>query len=297
VLILIFQSIFIAQFSLVLPEILIALLALLLVYFYVQKKHIHYLITGCLIVLVKESGVLVIASIVLWNVIMNFITYNRNEFDIIRFLKINLLLSLPVIALLIHFLLLKQYFGWYLFPEHVSEFNFSWDNYGWRIRNTLNYIFVREGRQPILIAFIGIAILFNKRISLGYRIFLLLLFFALTKVFFRYWVKIDFIEMYISPIVFIFIMKYIFWGKNIEKDNPKNNFIGVSLVFTVLYTLFASAYFDNLRYLFYVVPFFIIVACYYVSSFPYYNKVAILLFSIVSISFSIFFAFQITNCF
>ncbi len=192
-------------------------------------------------------------------------------------------------ALLVHFVLLKNYFGWYLFPEHVSEFDLSWENFGWRIRNTLNYIFVRDGRKFLLVIFVALAIFLNKGIALGYRLFLGLLFFALTKVFFRYWDTIDFVEIYIIPILFVFIVRYWFLSKTIAEDAQKRDFIGVSLVFSIAYSLFSSAYFDNLRYLFYVIPFFIIVACYYVSRFPYYSKLVVALFSVASVSLSLYY--------
>jgi len=291
VLILSFQSIFLSQFALVLPEILVVLFSVLAVYFYIRKIDWAYLLFGSLLVLTKESGVIVILSIVIWNVIDYLKSTKKENFNSYKFLKINFFLSLPIVCLLIHFLLLKYYFGWFFFPEHISEFNFNWEDFSWRIRKTLNYIFVDNGRQPILIALISIAILFNQKISIKYRLFILLLFFSLTKIFFRYWKTFDIIEIYIVPIVFIFVIRYIFWEEK-QMNKFQQKFIGFSLIFSILYSLFSSSYFDNLRYLFYILPFFIIVSCYYVSTLTYFKNISIIIFTFICIGFSMFFTFQ-----
>jgi len=287
-LILSFQSIFIAQFSLVLPEILVTVLALWAVYFYIQKIKLGYFIAASLLVLTKESGVIVIASIVLWDLISRLKGWSDEKFNTIDFVKSSLFLSLPILFLLIHFVLLKLYYGWFLFPDHINEFQFDWENFSWRIRKSFNYIFVDEGRQPILIVLITIAILFNTKIKLTYRVLLLFLFFAITKVFFRYWKTIDLVEIYLIPIIFTFIIRYIFWDTT-KMDVHKKKFIGFSIVFTIIYTLFSSSYFDNLRYLFYIFPFFIIVSCYYLSTIAFLKGNSLLLFSFVSIGISLFF--------
>lgn len=287
-LILSFQSIFIAQFSLVLPEVLVTVLTLWTVYFYIQKLKWGYFIVASLLVLTKESGAIVIAAIVIWNIITGFDLKSEEKFHLSKFIKSNFILSLPIIFLLVHFILLKWHFGWFLFPEHLNEFQFTWEDFSWRIRKSFNYIFVDEGRQPILIVLISIAFLFNNRLKLKYRILLLIMFFAVTKVFFRYWKTNDFIEIYIVPLVFIFNIRYIFW-ETTEMDNYKKKFVGFSVVFIIIYTLFSSSYFDNLRYLFYVFPFFIIISCYYLSTISFLKNSSLLLFAFISIGFSIFY--------
>lgn len=287
-LILSFQSIFIAQFSLVLPEVLVAVLALWSVYFYIQKLKWGYFIVASFLVLTKESGVIVIAAIVIWNIITGLALKSNERFDLSRFFKSNLILSLPILFLFIHFILLKWHFGWFLFPEHVNEFQFNWEDFSWRIRKSFNYIFVDEGRQSILIVLISIAFLFNNRLKLKYRILLLILFFAVTKVFFRYWKTNDLIEICIVPLVFIFNIRYIFWETK-EMDVYKKKILGFSVVFTITYILFSSSYFDNLRYLFYVFPFFIIISCYYLSTITFFKNSSLLLFSLISIGFSSFY--------
>jgi len=114
-----FQSLFMAQSSLMLPEMLLALLTILTFYFYIQNKQIGYLITGSLLVLTKETGILLILVILVFDLVLIL-----REGAILKKLPRQLLrlltLFVPLFIFFLFILLQKKTYGWFLYPEHIN---------------------------------------------------------------------------------------------------------------------------------------------------------------------------------
>ncbi len=287
------QSIFLGQFSLVLPEVMLTLFAFLTIYFYYKKKILWYLFFGICLVLTKETGIFPILAIVLWNLFKDLFYEKENPFKL-SFIKKNSLLISPLLVLGIHFALLKVSYGWFLLPDRVEAFEFNWEIYHERIMHTFHYVFINQGRKPIIILLFIAAILFNKKHSIWLRVLIFLIGFSIIKIFFEYWKLPDVFELTIIPILFIVLLKYIFW--DIYKMNKKQgDVLGVFSIFIVIYLLFSSAQFDSLRYLYCTIPVFIMISIYFVQSISTTKKIILPILSLIIIYFSIQYISKDTN--
>jgi 4-amino-4-deoxy-L-arabinose transferase-like glycosyltransferase len=118
------QNIFIGQFLLVLPEVLLTIFTFLTIYFYWKEKYFIYLFFGICLVLTKETGVILIGAIGVWELIKDF-CYDKEKFYIQSFSKKYFLIGLPLIAICLHLLLLKITYGWFISPLRLGDFDFS----------------------------------------------------------------------------------------------------------------------------------------------------------------------------
>jgi len=163
VLLLAFQAIFIAQSTLVLPEMLLALLSLLSLLFYFKKKKILYIVFGSLVLLTKETGIVLFASIFISNILFNF-NEIRNNF--IKYIKDNYYLILPVIPVVLFFILQKLFAGWLFYPEHIGFIEFG-DAFYNKLESFSGLLFIYQGRNLAFFIVIAISIyLISKRIKI-----------------------------------------------------------------------------------------------------------------------------------
>ncbi|MCB0401298.1 MAG: glycosyltransferase family 39 protein [Flavobacteriales bacterium] len=256
------QSIFLGQFTLVLPEILLTLLMFITLYHYVMQQRAKYILFASCLVLVKETGVLLIAAITIWDVLKTIVYEKENPIQW-KHLKNWLLLSLPLVFLLFHMLLLKYFFGWFMVPERVRAFDWEWDSYYRRIRRAFHYIFVNQGRRPVILVLFVITTLFLKNYTWWKRLLLMALIFACYKIFFNYWKMPDWVVMTTIPLLFFYFIKIIFLDQY-KEDKRKGSFVAATSVFIVIYVLFSSSQFDSLRYLFCSIPFAVFLPVYFI---------------------------------
>ena len=143
-----FQPLFFAQSTLILPEVMLALLGTLSILFYIQKRYWWYFLTASLMVLTKETGIVLFAGVAL------------NEWYQNRF-KITLSLvgrvvkwSIPFSCFILFLIVQKYQNGWFLFPFHTGLISFGIGDI--LVRFTLNCVIVLldQGRFLLLIAVI-----------------------------------------------------------------------------------------------------------------------------------------------
>ena len=113
-----FQSIFIVQSSMVLPEVLLTLLTLLTLWTYLSANSAMYIVWGSLLLLTKESGFVCITSILAVEIIRSL--KNRS----INFSNL-LLLCIPFISGAAFYLIQKNQMGWFFYPRHMGYISFD----------------------------------------------------------------------------------------------------------------------------------------------------------------------------
>jgi 4-amino-4-deoxy-L-arabinose transferase-like glycosyltransferase len=165
VLFLAFQSLFLAQSSMMLPEMLLALLTILTFYFYIRDKKIGYLITGSLLVLTKETGILLILVILVYDLVLflkeeGFLKKIRSQF-----LRL-LVLFIPLFIFILFILLQKRTNGWFFYPEHIN-FITGVETGRNQLEMYLNQFFVLHGQ--FLLVFLLIISLFISFYRKGER--------------------------------------------------------------------------------------------------------------------------------
>jgi len=115
-----FFPLFFAQSSLFHTDLPIAALSLIVFYCYLSKKKIGYFVSGSLIVLTKETGVLVIFAVLAYEIFKDF------KKTLFRQLIVNFLfLSSPLLFFFDWLLLNRLYLGWYLWSYNVDYFSFA----------------------------------------------------------------------------------------------------------------------------------------------------------------------------
>ncbi|MBK7763202.1 MAG: hypothetical protein IPI46_07485 [Bacteroidetes bacterium] len=152
---LLFQEVFIVQSSFLLPEVLIAFLGIFCFYAYVQKNYLLYILCGAMLVLTKESGIVAILVVCLYELIQ-FLYHKKLNLKGIAFL---FFWSLPLWIFGLFILIQKLKWGWYLFPEHVSMMDLSIAGIKNRLHAIATYLFFSEGRNVYTFLFFACILL------------------------------------------------------------------------------------------------------------------------------------------
>lgn len=145
-LILSFQPIFFAQSTLVLPEVMLGLLGMLSLLFYVQKRYFLYLVVASLLMLTKETGIVILAGIALHQLYLN-----KFRLDL-PLIGRGLQWAAPILVFLGFLALQYVQKGWVFFPYHTSLLSFSPISILIRLTLGLLILFLDQGRFILTIA-------------------------------------------------------------------------------------------------------------------------------------------------
>jgi 4-amino-4-deoxy-L-arabinose transferase-like glycosyltransferase len=141
VLIIATQGFFIIQSSTVLPEIAVAFWVVLSYFFYLHQKWLGYFIACSCLLLTKESGIVILPSILFAYSIYNFI----DKTDSLKTWFINCVkICLPAIPLILFFVLQYQKMGWAFFPEHVGFIDYRSAVIFAKLSSFCNYLFLDD---------------------------------------------------------------------------------------------------------------------------------------------------------
>lgn len=253
-LILCFQNIFLAQSSMVLPEMLLATLSLGAVYFYWAKNKWLYFIMAALAILTKETGILVVISIVSYDVFINLI--NKEKAHVL--IKSALTLSLPLIVLIVHMLYLKSAFGWYLYPEHTGMVNLDIISIFKRLGQVIADQILIQKRSWIALPFI---LLYIFDILKSQKFFNYIFLFVSVIICAFFYMKIG--QQFALSNLFILLVTHWMVSKLIIEKNLKEQPLILFFIFILAYGLFSAANFYTVRYLLSTLIFTLIIPIYY----------------------------------
>ncbi|MEM6800602.1 MAG: hypothetical protein AAF696_04310 [Bacteroidota bacterium] len=111
------QGVSLAQASLALPEVLLALELLWALYFFYKKRMALFILTASLALLTKESALVLPIACACWymgNVFIGKISFSLKKTGIS---------FAPLLSYLIFLAIQKQTYGWYFFPYHMELVN------------------------------------------------------------------------------------------------------------------------------------------------------------------------------
>jgi len=164
VLLLSVQSLFMAQATMLLPEMLITLLLILCINLYMQQKYWLFALFASIMVMTKETSIVFIGGFLLFHL---FIYLNpRKEYR--KYKWESLLLLIPIIIYGLFLVLHKKEFGSYFFADHIGYVKLSWDSISRKLHIATEIVYTSYGRNVILLAvLISIPIIFikNKKIK------------------------------------------------------------------------------------------------------------------------------------
>jgi 4-amino-4-deoxy-L-arabinose transferase-like glycosyltransferase len=139
------QPVFLAQSSMLLPEIMLAMLSLFTLYFYLSGKKIPFLITSICMLLTKESGIIVLLSLLIKEFIDYFQARKKSDFHDLFFRV--LLITAPVLFAFIFFLLQKIKTGYFFLPLYTDHENFVLNTILNKLSDFPAFFFIYQGRN------------------------------------------------------------------------------------------------------------------------------------------------------
>ncbi|RYZ34690.1 MAG: hypothetical protein EOP49_34255, partial [Sphingobacteriales bacterium] len=136
------QQVFFVQSTFLLPEVLLALVAVAGIYLYIIQRFLLTAIALVLLLYTKESGVIVVFVLGVDAVLKLFFKGSLKA-------KAYRLISVvvPVLLMALFFVLQRRIYGWYLFPVHVQLVSFDWDTFYNKFRAGIKFLFRDDYRK------------------------------------------------------------------------------------------------------------------------------------------------------
>ena len=155
---LILQPIFVAQSAIVLPEITVALFTVLSCYFFLTQKRWLYLCFGTALVLIKESGIILISSLAAFQ----FFKGIKQPKELIKEIAITIV---PFLFFALFLWVQKKHHGWFFYPEHIGLLKFNIKTFGYTFLKEVSYfLFIDQGRWvQSLLGLASFSFLLQKR--------------------------------------------------------------------------------------------------------------------------------------
>ncbi len=149
------QLIFIAQSSMVLPEVLVMSLSFLTLFAFAKKNWTLYVLSGLLLLLTKESGVVCILA-------CNVLAFAKVIFrkETVGYLIRSII---PYLSMLLFFGIQKWTYGWFFYPEHVSMMEFTPNLVLAKLESIGKDLFINQNRAWLFgIIFLSVMLSFEQ---------------------------------------------------------------------------------------------------------------------------------------
>ncbi|NOY94824.1 MAG: glycosyltransferase family 39 protein [Chlorobi bacterium] len=177
------QSLFLAQATMLLPEMLITLFLILTIDSYLSKRYVLFALLASLMVLTKETSVVFVCAFFLFHTLVHL----RQGKESRKYIIESLLIITPFFVYAGFLILHKKEFGTYLFQDHVGYIQFDMATIVRKLKIATAIIFTGYGRNVILAALIyalGWILIKRKKIEfvklLSLILLLMLLFLAFS---------------------------------------------------------------------------------------------------------------------
>lgn len=193
-------NIFLAQSTLILPEMLLALLSTIALLFYFKQKYIWLAIALSVGVLIKESMLLTAGFFGIAYLITCLHT---------RSLKENLgkllLFTIPLGVFLLFLLVQKAQNGWYFFPYHTAIVKEgAWSGFFEKMQLHYNFVFFKQGRNQWLI-FIAVSLVAMVIKAAKVKTLVLISYFIFALTFFSLAFYMDRYLLFLYPVLVILV--------------------------------------------------------------------------------------------
>ncbi len=226
------QDIFLAQAGMLLPEMLLALLTLMSLFYYFKHRYWLFFISASLLMLTKETGTILIISILFCD-ILYFIL--RKEGDFHRYLSSKYPLFLSFVPVIFFFIYQKIKIGWFFYPEHIGYLDFS-PHFFSKINGYSSFLFLFQGRNAATITLL-VLVLFKviktKRLKVSKACFTLLVFILFYLVF----LSVNFYSTrYTLSLIPVFSILSIWGVYSLMENEFLSTILGfVFIIFSVVY--------------------------------------------------------------
>jgi len=241
------QMLFYIQSAFLLPEIFLANLCFLSLYFYVTKQYIASGICLTAAFYTKESGLIAGFVIGINAVVALFSNVTSAKEKVFRLLTV----AVPVGLFGIFFILQKHLYGWYIFPLHVDSLAHSLDGYLFELRlGCIRDILITDNRYyyVIMLGVLGVAAAIKTKSPL---------FLGILIPFFSFWCMIDdartvhcnilvlILSFFIGIIIVVFFLDKLKYYSN----SKQRHFVTICFCFFMVFILYSAATIFSSRYL------------------------------------------------
>lgn len=163
------QPVFIAQSSMVLPEVLLTFFCTASLYAYLKGRFLLLALFSTLAILTKETAIILPCCLGL-PVMLTMLQKGMQK----KYLVQLSLIYTPLFAWGLFLLIQKIQNGWFFFPLHTGYISFSWADISARLGYYLSFLFKGQGRYiwTFLILAVFILFFFKKRTTLFSRSFI-----------------------------------------------------------------------------------------------------------------------------
>ncbi len=194
------QSLFLAQASLVLPEMMLTLWLLLSLHFFLARKYLWFALTASLMVLTKETGVMFAGVFGLIYIAENIRQTRHRDFW-----TNGLIMTLPFMVYALFLLLHFRAYGSFFFNEHLEYMQFGSGQVMGKLRSASSNLAIRYGRSAISAAALVSLLLmvFRQQKPVGGRFLYTSLVLILALILFS--ILNFFTHRYILPVMPLFI--------------------------------------------------------------------------------------------
>ena len=231
VLLLSVQPLFLAQASLVLPEIFLFTLFVLCFDTYLSRNYRLYTLFGSLMILTKETGAVFIMVFGLAYLAENYRTWKTKYFW-----RNLVLLGIPVIVYLLFLILHYLKFGVFFFSEHLNLISFDTSRVLHKLQSSTWTIFLAHGRNILFFtAILALAILLFRKQNIQYKKFLILSL-SILIVFLIFTILNFYVYRYVLPVLGISLLALLVLIQQI-----KTNYRALNIAF-IVFILSLSAY-------------------------------------------------------
>lgn len=145
-----FQPIFLAQSSFVLLEAFLALLGLLTILFFFQKKWLLYALSASALMMTKESGLFLVFALCIWQ-LMDVFLEKESHYSARNMIYSYLIILIPAMVFGLFLIQQKLTWGWFLFPGRMDDMQMTYDNISRNLEHIRKVIFFIHGRNWLVI--------------------------------------------------------------------------------------------------------------------------------------------------
>lgn len=247
-------ALFVAQSNMVLPEVLIGLLSLSSIILFASSKYVPAFISCSLLILSKESGLVIVPALLLSSIILFVLDEQRSW----KKLSLDSLTAIAAIFPYLLFLLLqKSIYGWYFYPDHMGYILSNIYQINDRFVEIFEWLISSQNRNYIFNTFIVIGIYYliqEKHYKTCIALCISMIMITLDILLFPF----------IGCCIFILVLIYKA-HQMYDSTSSQKRFVTCTAVFTIGYLLFYSINFTTSRYLIGILPlsiFSVIYLCY-----------------------------------
>ena len=156
------QIMFIAQSTLLLPEVFLMGLSFLVFYLYLQKKWWYFIGVSFCLILSKETALVLFAVLFFDKIILQKLIYRSEyKYNIVFFKEIFFVVT-PFLFFGIFLLIQKRNLGYFFFPSHIELMNLTFAEFVKKTAYISEWVFLRHSRW-IWLCVAAVAIMFGIR--------------------------------------------------------------------------------------------------------------------------------------